>query len=123
MVDSREYGLQDVKYLTEGRQGHSTMADLGPAFPDKSYIGNKKDGIKTGRPAIDLKSSESNELNIHCLEHGERDLFLTTGDLKSAETTVTAVPRYFSFGADVVDIKIQMSILRSVTGEDPYLDR
>jgi hypothetical protein len=42
----------------------------------KSYIGNKKDGIKTGRPAIDLKSRESNELNIHCLEHGQRELFL-----------------------------------------------
>jgi hypothetical protein len=29
----------------------------------------------------------------------------------------------FSFGTDVIiDIKIQMSILGSVTGEDPYLD-
>jgi hypothetical protein len=100
------------------------MADLGPAFPEKSYIGNKKDGIKTGRPAIDLKSSESNELNIHCLEHGQHNSFLTTGDLKAAETAVTAaVPRYFSFGADVVDIKMQMPILRSDTGEYPYLDR
>ena len=89
----------------------------------KSYIGNKKDGIKTGRPAIDLKSRESNELNIHCLEHGQRELFFMTGDLKAAETTVTAVPRYFSFGQDVIDIKLQMSILWSVTGEDPYLDR
>jgi hypothetical protein len=70
-----------------------------------------------------LKSRESNELNIHCLEHGQRELFFTTGDLKAAETTVTAVPRYFSFGQDVIDIKLQMSILRSVTGEDPYLDR
>jgi hypothetical protein len=57
----------------------------------KSYIGNKKDGIKTGRPAIDLKSRESNELNIHCLEHGQRESFFMTGDLKAAETTVTAV--------------------------------
>jgi hypothetical protein len=35
------------------------------------------------------------------------------------------VPRYFSFGADdvvVIDIKIQMSILRFVTGEDTHLD-
>jgi hypothetical protein len=123
MVDPRECGGQDVEYSTEGRQGHLTMADLDPAFFEKSYIGNKKDGIKTGRPAIDLKSRESNELNIHCLEHGQRESSFTTGDLKAAETTVTAVPRYFSFGADVIDIKIQMSILRSVTGKDPYLDR
>jgi hypothetical protein len=37
------------------------------------------------------------------------------GDLKAAETTVTAVPRYFSFGADDIDIKIQMSILMTPT--------
>jgi hypothetical protein len=70
-----------------------------------------------------LKSSESNELNIHFLEHSQREPFLTTGDLKTAGTTATAVPRYFSFGADVVDIKMHVSILRSVTGEDPYLDQ
>jgi hypothetical protein len=32
------------------------LADLGPSFSEKSYIGNKKDGIKTGCSAIDLKS-------------------------------------------------------------------
>jgi hypothetical protein len=36
----------------------------------KGYVGNKKDGISTGRSAMDLMSSESNELNICCLEHG-----------------------------------------------------
>jgi hypothetical protein len=30
-------------------------------------------------------------------------------------------PRYFSFGTDVIELKIQMSILRLVTGES--LDR
>jgi hypothetical protein len=68
-----------------------------------------------------LKPRESNELNILCLEHGQRKPFLTMGDLKAAET-VTAVPRYFTFGADVVDIEMQMLILRSVTGEDTYFD-
>jgi hypothetical protein len=38
MVDSGEYGLQDVEYLTEGRQGRSKMADLGPAFPEKKLL-------------------------------------------------------------------------------------
>jgi hypothetical protein len=35
MVDSQEYGLQDMEYLTEGRQGGLTIADLGPAFPEQ----------------------------------------------------------------------------------------
>jgi hypothetical protein len=79
----------------------------------KSYIGNKKDGISTGLPAtIDLMSSESNELSIHCLEHGNKESFSTTGDSKATKTSVTAQPRYFSFGTDVIiDLKIQMSIL------------
>jgi hypothetical protein len=56
----------------------------------KSYIGNKKDGISTGLPAIDLMSSESNKLSIHCLEHGNKESFSTTGDSKATKTSVTA---------------------------------
>jgi hypothetical protein len=59
------------------------MADLGHFFAEKSYIGNKKDGISTGLPAIDLMSSESNELSIHCLEHGNKESYSTTGDSKA----------------------------------------
>jgi hypothetical protein len=91
----------------------------------KNYIENKKGGIKTGprHPTIALMSSESNELRIHCLEHGQGKSFLTTGDLKATKTSVTAMPRYFSFGTDVINIKIQMSIMRSVTGQqDRSLD-
>jgi hypothetical protein len=54
----------------------------------------------------------------------KKESFSTTGDLKATKTSVTTQPRYFSFGTDaIIDIKIQMSILQSVTGEDPYLDR
>jgi hypothetical protein len=88
----------------------------------KSYIGNKKEGIKTGLPAIDVLSRESNQLSIHCLQHGKGEPFSTTGDLKATKASVIQIPRYFSFGTDVIDIKIQMSILRSVTGKDPNLD-
>jgi hypothetical protein len=63
----------------------------------KSYIGNKKDGILSGLPAIDLMSSESNELSIHCLEHdNDKESFSTTCDSKATKTSVTAQPGYFS---------------------------
>jgi hypothetical protein len=71
-----EDAMQDGKYLTNGRHGCLTMADLGPGLPEKSYIGHKKDGIKTGRPTLDLYSRESNELNIYGLEHGQGKSFL-----------------------------------------------
>jgi hypothetical protein len=61
----------------------------------KSYIGNKKDGISTGYPAIDLMSSQINQFGIHCLQHGDTTLFSTAGDLSTTKTSVTAKPRYF----------------------------
>jgi hypothetical protein len=66
-------------------------------------------------------------MSIHCLEHDDEGKLFSTGGLKVAKTSITASitakPRYFSFGKDsVIDIKIQRSILQSVTGEDPYLD-
>jgi hypothetical protein len=75
------------------------MADLvGAFFIEKSHIGNKKDGRSTGYPAIDLMSSESNELSIHCLEHNQGKLFSSTGDLKVTKTAATAKPICISFG-------------------------
>jgi hypothetical protein len=89
----------------------------------KIYVGNKKDGIlSTDRPTIDLMSSKGDELSIHHLEHGQGELFfLAMGDLKATKTSGTAMPSYFYFGKDVLDIKIQMYILQSapVTGEGP----
>jgi hypothetical protein len=58
----------------------------------KSYIGNKSDKIKTGCPAVDLMSSERNELNIHCIVHGKAESFSTKGDLKATKSTVNRVP-------------------------------
>ena len=65
----------------------------------KSYTGNKKDGISTGFPGIDLMSSQINQFGIHCLQHGDKFSFSTTGDLKATKASVNAYPRYFSSGA------------------------
>jgi hypothetical protein len=64
------------------------MADFGPSFPEKSYVGNKKDGIKTGHPAINLMSHESNELSIHCLEHGQCESFYDDRKALNIESAV-----------------------------------
>jgi hypothetical protein len=61
----------------------------------KNYIGNKKEGIKTGLPAIGVLSRESNQLSVHCLQHGKGEPFLTAGDLKATKASVIQVPRYF----------------------------
>jgi hypothetical protein len=71
---------------------------------------------------MDLTTFESNDLGIHCLEHGQTQPFSTAGDLNAKKTYVNARPRYFSVGKDVIEIKIQISILRSVTGEDQSLN-
>jgi hypothetical protein len=59
----------------------------------KSYIGNKKDGILTGHPAIDLKASESYTLGIHCCMYGQYRPMSTAGDLKATNTSVNVWPR------------------------------
>jgi hypothetical protein len=72
---------------------------------------------------MDLTTFKSNDLGIHCPEHGQCQPFSTAGDLNAKRTSVNVKPRYFSVGKDVIEIKIQMSILRSVTAEDQSLNR
>jgi hypothetical protein len=78
-----------------------------------------------GTMMIDLfAQGVPNDFNIHLMEHGKREAFATDRlDRLAAAGKVNRAPRWFSFGLHCMDIKKQLQIMKSVTGEAPTMDK
>jgi hypothetical protein len=70
---------------------------------------------------MDLEQGRSNAFNVHLLKHGRKEAFAT--DRLATVTKSNHVPCWVSFGLDQMDIKKQLKIMKSVTGEAPRMDK
>jgi len=89
----------------------------------KGFKGSKRKGTleMTEIQCIDLGDTGTpNPLNIHYCPHGSDESF--PADALKSLSMISRQPRYFSFGPDTVEIKMQLSIVKLVIGEDSTLD-
>jgi hypothetical protein len=74
-----------------------------------------------GCTMINLERGVPNGFNIHLLKHGKKEAFTT--DRHAPTLKVYHALCWFSFGLDHVNIKEQLQIIKSVTGETPAMDK
>jgi hypothetical protein len=63
---------------------------------------------------IDLEEQE-NDFNMRIFQHGDRETFANSW--LAGKSTVSQVPRWFSFGSGQINIRKQIAIMKTVTGE------
>jgi hypothetical protein len=74
-----------------------------------------------GCMTMDLAQGVPNAFDIHLLTHGKKEAFST--NRLAARTKVNHASCWFSFGLDQMNIKKQLKIMKSVTGEAPRMDK
>lgn len=114
----RKLGMAAQDGLSVRRQLSNLVSAL-----QKGHSGDRRRGTyeSTGLPVMNLGDiGTANALNVHFTVHGYFEPFPT--DSLQSSSTVSARPRYFSFGTNSVPIATQLSIVKLVTGTDSTLD-
>lgn len=85
------------------------------SFLKKGSEGSPRKGtaIACHYGAIDIKAVEENILGVNYINHGRCEEF--TADSLAATATITAIPRYFSFGAKI-SVSRQLEFVKAFTG-------
>lgn len=90
----------------------------------KGYVGNKKDGRRTGIPVADLKQA-GNGTDILIIAHGRKGNAEDCEEFPGGTLSLApsyAIPRYFAFGSPKHTLKDQIGLLKAITGDDGKLD-